>query len=182
MAGRLPWESVAHAALAVVAHARGDQETATAEARAALDIDGESFIEAYIDVLWAAGRVLVAGGEPEAAALTAEILGGFAFLSMSIGDPEMKARWFDVAPRRELADIVGFDPTQSWETPDLEGVDLGDDELDALRGMAAGSVDPNDDATDAGQRDAARTLLAKLGVESPSEAIEFAIKAGITWQ
>jgi tetratricopeptide (TPR) repeat protein len=169
--GKLPWEPEAHATLAIVAHVEGDEETAADHARAALDIDGETFLTQYINVLWAAGRTLIASGQPEAAALSAQVLAGFGFINMTISDPLTRARWFDLPKHRELAEIVGFDPSVAWDG-DPGGVDLTGDELALLRDLASGTRTGSDDVG---------SLLAKLGVDTETEAIEAAIKAGVTW-
>jgi class 3 adenylate cyclase/tetratricopeptide (TPR) repeat protein len=183
MSGELPWESVAHAALAVIAQAEGDEVTAADEARSALDFhEGETFIDDYVDTLWAAARVLIPQGEPEAAALTAEVLGGFGFVSMSLPDPDIKAKWFGVPQRRELADIVGFDPTQAWQAEEGKEIQLSDGELDLLKGLASGTVLAGRTGVRSGSTQDVGDLLRKLGVESETEAIEYAIKAGVTWQ
>jgi hypothetical protein len=171
MSGKLPWEPEAHAALSIVAHAEGDVETAAEHARLALDIDGETFLTQYVNVLWAAGRTLIASGQPEAAALSAEVLAGFGFISMTISDPETRSRWFGQPRQRELAEIVGFDPSSAW-TGEPGGVDLTEDELALLRDLASGTRSGSDEVG---------SLLAKLGVDTETEAIEAAIKAGVTW-
>ena len=52
------------------------------EARACLDLDGETFLEHYVHSLWAAGRILIVNNEPEAPALSAEIIAAFGFVDM----------------------------------------------------------------------------------------------------
>ncbi|RPI20062.1 MAG: hypothetical protein EHM57_08680, partial [Actinobacteria bacterium] len=140
MNGQLPWEPVAHAALAVASQAEGDDATAADESRAALDVDGDTHLSLYLPILWAAARTLIRPGEPEAAALTAEILAGLSYLNMSMTDPEIRAKWLDVPIHRELAEIVGFDPSQVLEPGELEAVDLSHSDLELLRGLASGSV------------------------------------------
>ncbi len=171
MSGKLPWEPEAHAALSIVAHAEGDVETAAEHARLALDIDGETFLTQYVNVLWAAGRTLIASGQPEAAALSAEVLAGFGFISMTISDPETRSRWFGQPRQRELAEIVGFDPSSAW-TGEPGGVDLTEELNPMLRDLASGTRSGSDEVG---------SLLAKLGVDTETEAIEAAIKAGVTW-
>ena len=183
MSGELPWEPAAHGALAVINQAEGDEAAAADEARSALDFhEGETFIDSYINALWGAARVLIPSGEPEAAALTAEVLGGFGFVSMSIPDPEIRAKWFNVPPRRELADIVGFDFTQTWQDEEAETVGLSEEELDLLRGLASGTALAGRTGIRSKPTEDVEKLLEKLGVESETEAIEYAIKAGVTWQ
>ena len=172
MGGRLPWESIAHAALALVAQADGDTGAAAEEARAALGIDGETFLTEYVRVLWVAGRILIAGGEPEAAALTAQTLSGLAYVDMSISDPEIKAGWFALPQHRELAEIVGF--KISMPAPPDGEMELNTVDLDLLRDLASGEA--------ADDSDRVAELLAKLGLASKTEAIQYAIKAGVTWQ
>jgi hypothetical protein len=174
MSGRLPWEAEAHAALALVAQAEGDLGTAAVEARACLDLDGETFLEHYVHSLWAAGRILIVNGEPEAPALSAEIIAAFGFVDMSISDPDLKARWFALPPIRELAEIVGFE----WSAPEeSDSIELDTVELGLLRDMASGSLEARESASDE-----VDVLLSKLGVGSQAEALEFAIKTGVTWQ
>ena len=173
MSGRLPWEAEAHAALALVAQADGDNQTAAAEARACLDLDGETFLEQYGHSLWAAGRILIVNNEPEAPALSAEIIAVFGFVDMSISDPDFKSRWFALPPVRELAEIVGY---QSSAPEESESQILDENDLALLREMASGSS-----AQESGP-DEIDVLLEKLGVGSPAEALEYAIKAGVTWQ
>jgi hypothetical protein len=173
MRGRLPWEAEAHAALALVAQAEGDDGTAAAEARACLDLDGETFLEQYVHSLWAAGRILIVNNEPEAPSLSAEIIAAFGFVDMSISDPDLKARWFALPAIRELAEIVGFEVSAPSETDTIE---FDNDELGLLRDMASGSLERESGSDDVD------VLLAKLGVGSPAEAVEFAIKTGVTWQ
>ena len=174
MSGPLPWEAEAHAALALVADAEGDGRTAATEARAGLQLDGETFLEQYVHVLWAAGRILIVGKEPEAAALSAEITGALGFVDVSFSDPDLKARWFALPLGRELAEIVGFEVSGSGEP---EGIKFDRDELGLLREMAMGSLATRD----AGEGQV-EELLTKLGVASQTQALEFAIKAGVAWQ
>jgi len=184
MNGQLPWEPVAHAALAVASQAEGDDATAADESRAALDVDGDTHLSLYLPILWAAARTLIRPGEPEAAALTAEILAGLSYLNMSMTDPEIRAKWLDVPIHRELAEIVGFDPSQVLEPGELEAVDLSHSDLELLRGLASGSVTAaagSAERTGEDPNEVSR-LLAKMGVATQNEAIEFAIKAGVTWR
>jgi len=182
ISGRLPWTALAHAALALVAQAEGDDVTAAEEARASLDLDTETHVSAYIQVLWVAGRILIRQGEPEAEGLTQEILGGLSYVSMLINDPDIKSRWFAVPEHSELAGIVGFERSElEAEEP---AVELSDSDLEVLRDLASGTVtarrSTDDGATDANEE--VDRLFAKLGVGSETEAIEFAIKSGVTWR
>jgi hypothetical protein len=179
MSGGLPFEADAHAALALVAQAEGNVEAAADEARAALDFDGETFVAQYLHVLWVAGRVLIVGNAPEAAALSEEILAGMGFIDMSIADPDLKARWFGLRTHRELAEIVGFEPSPASQPEDR--VELGEEDLELLRELASGSA-ADDRLGGADGPGDVEELLTKLGVASQSEAIEYAIKAGVTWQ
>lgn len=184
MAGDLPWESVAHAALAVAAQTEGNAAEAAEEARIALAIDGDTHVLAYLNVLWAAGRTLIVQGEPETDALVEEVFGGFMYAHMSISDPEIKAMWFGFPAHRELAEIVGFEAPESWQESEVDGVDLSDDDLGLLRELASGFAGARRSTGNTHIADDENTeaLLAKLGVESVTEAMEFAIKAGVTWQ
>jgi len=184
ISGRLPWEALAHAALALVAQAEGDGVIAAEEARSSLDIDTETQIPIHLQVLWAAGRILIPQGEPEAAALTQEILGGFSYVNMLISDPDVKSRWFDVPDRRELAEIVGFQPSDGSEASDPDALELSDGELEILRSLASGSssAQQSPDSGANGADEEMDRLFAKLGIGSETEAIEYAIKAGVTWR
>ncbi|HEY7583010.1 MAG TPA: AAA family ATPase [Acidimicrobiia bacterium] len=172
MSGQLPWESEAHAALALVAQATGDLKTAAVEARACLQLDGETFLEQYLHALWAAGRILIVNNEPEAASLSAEVIAALGFVDMSISDPDFKLRWFALPMVRELAEIVGYESSTAEES---ESTELTDEDLVLLRDMASGSLAPQETG-------GVDVLLAKLGVASQAEALEYAIKAGVSWQ
>ena len=170
-----PWAAVAHAVLALAAQAGDRPEEAADEARVALtSFDAMTHIPHFVDVLWVAGRVLVAQGEPEADALLEQIAQGLGYLGMGMS-PETKSRWFAVHAHDELARTVGFDLSAGFGG--MENVsDLDEADLEVLRYVTSGSGNGavDDEAVDA--------LLDKLGVESQTEAIEYAIKAGITWQ
>jgi len=178
MAGDLPWESIAHAVLAIVAASDGDDELAAEEARMAITtLDWETFLLAYLFVLWAAGRTLINQGAPEVEGLTQQIAQGLGLVSMTISNREIRAAWFEVPTHRELATLVGFDLPEAWGEADVGTIDLSDSEMGLLREITSGSVD------DGGANgEGIPALLAKLGVESETEAIEYAIKAGVTWQ
>jgi predicted ATPase/class 3 adenylate cyclase len=171
--GQLPWGSVAHAALALVAEAEGDSTTAADEARNALDIDGETYLNYFVPILWVAARILIVGDQPEAASLSAQIIAGISYLGMSLGDPELRDKWFATPMIAEISRIVGFDPAESLATDEEGGPQLTAEDLALLRELASGSSDRSPEVDD---------LLARLGVATENEAIEYAIKAGVTWQ
>ena len=139
----------------------------------ALDVEGETHILYFIPVLWAAARNLIATGEPEAAGLTAEIIGGLSYLTMSIQDRELREKLFANPVLQGVAEIVGFDVTTSLAAGDSEGPVLTEEDLSMLRELASGSSQRSPGVDD---------LLARLGVESENEAIQYAIKAGVTWR
>ena len=171
--GQLPWVAVAHASLALVAEAEGDSTTAADEARNALDIDGETHLNYFVPILWVAARVLIVGDQPEAASLSAQIIAGISYLGMSLGDPELRDKWFATPMIAEVSKIVGFDPAESLATDEEGGPQLTEADLVLLRELASGSSDRSPGVDD---------LLARLGVATENEAIEYAIKAGVTWQ
>lgn len=171
IAGNMPWATDARAALALVAEAEGDTQAAAEYARAALDFDAETFITQYVHVMWVATRTLVATGAPEAEGIRAQLLEAFGYVDMILGSPELKEGWFGMPGIAEATSIVGFVPS-TGEAPTDE-VLLGDADLDLIRELASGTS--NESA-------AVDELLAKLGVGSPAEAIEFAIRSGVTWQ
>jgi tetratricopeptide (TPR) repeat protein len=174
--GGTPWESVAHSVMAVVADQENRPEDAADEARIALStLDGLTHILHFINVLWAAGRVLVGQQAPETEALTHQIAQGLGYLSMNMTNPEIRARWFGVETHRELTELAGFEITDQMAGVG-ETVDLADNEMELLREITSGSED-----TEASEGDI-EALLSKLGVSTETEAIEYAIKAGITWQ
>ncbi len=174
--GEMPWEAVAHAALAVVADAEGRPEEAADEARLALTtLDGLTHVLHFLNVLWAAGRVLIRQGAPESDALIHQIAQGIGYLSMNMTDREIRSRWLDVPSQRELCQLVGFSLDEDLE--DVEKTtDLTERERSVLRGMTLGAADNEV------SREEISDLLAKLGVQSETEAIEHAIRAGVTWQ
>ena len=174
--GALPWAAVAHAVLAVSADAEGRAEDAEENARIALtSFDGLTHILHFVDVLWAAGRVLIGHQAPEAEGMAYQIAQGLGFLSLNIVDPEIRAKWFGVETHRELAQLAGFELTDDFGSP--EGLtDLDDHDLALLREITSGTREDN------GSEDEVSELLEKLGVDSESGAIEYAIKAGIQWR
>ncbi len=106
MEGMLPWDAMAHAVQALVAHEQGRTEDAADAARSALDILQPRLNPThYLDVLWAIGRVLVAQGEPEAEDLCREIHGDLGYLDATIMDPEVKDLWFSTPAVQDLVDM-----------------------------------------------------------------------------
>ncbi|MFQ5524243.1 MAG: AAA family ATPase [Acidimicrobiia bacterium] len=174
--GQMPWESVAHAVMAVVADSEGRSEEAADEARVALTtLDGLTHILHFLNVLWAAGRVLIAKGAPESEALIQQIAQGIGYLSMNMTDPQVRARWLEVPSHRELCQLVGFSLDEGMEETDSKS-DLTEQDLSVLRVVTSGSAEGEI------SRDEVSDLLAKLGVQSETEPTEYAIKAGVTWQ
>jgi tetratricopeptide (TPR) repeat protein len=173
--GTPPWTPVAQAILAVVADAEDRPDDATELARTALStLDGLTHILHFVDVLWAAGRVLIGRGLPEAEELAEQIAQGLGYLSMNMSDPEIKGSWFAVGTHRELAQLAGFQLADQFG-PGEQAQQLTAQELSLLRSITSGSEAPEapDDIAE---------LFSKLGVNSATEAIEYSIKAGITWQ
>ncbi len=174
--GDLPWGPVAHGVLAVVADSEGDDEHAAEQARLALStLDGLTHIPHFVNVLWAAGRVLIRQEAPEAAELAAQIAQGLGFLSMNMTDPKIRQNWFDVSAHSELAQLAGFEAGEGF-AGDSATVELSDEEMRTLRSITSGVDDPLVATSEVDD------LLTMLGVGSETEAIQYAIKAGITWQ
>ncbi len=138
-------------------------------------LDGLTHVLHFVNVMWAAGRVLIGQQAPEAGALMQQVAQGLGFVSMNIVDPDIKAKWFAVDSHRELAGLVGFELSEAFEGFG-EPVELAARELEVLRDLTSGSNDGS--ATP----DEISSLLQKLGVESETKAIEYAIKTGVTWQ
>jgi hypothetical protein len=97
---------------------------------------------------------------------------------MTMGDPDLKEKWFTNPIHREVAEIVGFDPSSSLDADESAGPTLTDGDLELLRELASGSVESAGEKTHGMVED----LLAKLGVGTENEAIQYAIKSGVTWQ
>ncbi len=176
LGGGLPWESVAHAVLGVVADVEGRSEEAEEEARTALfTLDGLTHILHFVNVLWAVGRVLIAHGTPEAGELAHQIAQGLGFLSMNIVDADTRSKWFATATHRELAQLAGFQLPADMR-PVQGDAALDEVELALLREIVSGT-----DEREANEAQV-KALLDKLGVVSETAAIEYAIKAGIQWR
>ena len=175
--GETPYIGLAHAALALVAEAAGDVETAAEEARSSRNFHGETHLLYLVPILWVGARTLIRTGQPEAAGLTEEILGGLTYLSMYMADPTSRDKWFANPIQREVAEIVGFDPTQVDRVAD-DDIEFTEEDLELLRAVTSGTAPPSGGDTPS----PVDGLLAKLGVASPGEAIEYAIKSGVTWQ
>jgi class 3 adenylate cyclase/tetratricopeptide (TPR) repeat protein len=176
LGGQLPWESVAHAVLAVVADSQDRRDDAEEEARIAIStLDGLTHLLHFVNVLWAAGRVLIDHEAPEADDLAYQIAQGLGYLSMNMIDLETRGRWFAVDTHRELAQLAGFELSEDFE-PTQGSTDLDEHELALLREITSGGEQRETDEA------AVTALLAKLGVGSEIEVIEYAIKAGIQWR
>ncbi len=173
--GNLPWEAVAHAVLAVVAEADDRPGDAADESRTALStLDGLTHILHFVNVLWAAGRVLIGQRAPEAEGLAHQIAQALGYLSMTMVDPDIRTKWFAVDSHHELAQLVGFEVSDFASGNDAIGLDAA--QLDLLRAITSGSADHGASGAEISD------LLSQLGVASETEAIEYAIKAGVTWQ
>jgi hypothetical protein len=170
--GKLPWVPLTHAALALAAQLEGDDGVAADEARAALDIEAETHVLYLIPIMWTAARTLVAKGEPEGAGLAAEMIGYLSFISMSMGDTDLRRAWFANPMVSDMSSIVGFEP-DSVSAPPADGLTLTPEEQAVLRDLAEGGVSEPSLVDD---------LLTKLGVETPNQAIEYAIRSGVSWQ
>ena len=174
--GQTPWAGVAHAVLGVVADAEGLSEEAEDHARIALSsFDLLTHVLHLVNVLWAAGRVLVRHQAAEAADLTQQIAQGLGFLSMSMADPETRSKWFSVDIHTELASLAGFELPEDFEPEGAPPEGLTDEDLALLREIASGSHKAEAHESEVSD------LLTKIGVESETQAIEYAIKAGIGW-
>jgi class 3 adenylate cyclase/tetratricopeptide (TPR) repeat protein len=176
LGGGLPWESVAHAVLGVVADMDGRAEEAEEEARIAIStLDGLTHILHFVNVLWAVGRVLIGHHAPEAEELAFQIAQGLGYLSMNMVDPDTRSMWFAMEAHRELARLAGFELSADVEPVRVES-DLDEVELALLREIVSGDHDHEADEPQV------QSLLDKLGVDSEPAAIEYAIKAGIQWR
>ncbi|HET9258854.1 MAG TPA: AAA family ATPase [Acidimicrobiia bacterium] len=175
--GETPYTGLAHAALALVAEAAGDLETAAEEARNSRNFHGETHLLYLVPILWVGARTLIRTGQPEAAGLTEEILGGLTYVTMSMADPTVRDKWFASQIKHEMAEIVGFDPSQVDQIAGDE-IEFTEEDLELLRAVTSGTAP----ASGGDAPNPVDDLLTKLGVASPGEAIEYAIKSGVTWQ
>ena len=174
--GQTPWAGVAHAVLGVVADAEGRSEEAVDHARTSLtSFDLITHVLHFVNVLWAAGKVLISNQEPEGADLTQQIAQGLGYLSMSMTDPATRSKWFSVDIHTELAALAGFELPEDLEPGAGPDDGLTEEDLALLREIASGSHKAEAHEAEVGG------LLSKLGVESETQAIEYAIKAGIGW-
>ncbi len=172
-----PYAALAHATLALVAEAAGDADSAAEEMRNAQSFHGETHLLYLVPILWVGARTLIRSGQPEAAGLTEEIIGGLTYVSMSMSDPALREKWFANPIQREMAEIVGFDPTHVDETPS-DGIEFTDEDLELLRAVTSGTAGSHTGDGPSPVDD----LLAKLGVATENEAIEYAIRTGVAWQ
>ncbi len=77
---------------------------------------------------------------------------------------------------------MGFDFTQAWQEEGAEAPQLSAEELEILKGLASGTTLAGHRGRRGNPTEDVEELLDKLGVESETEAIAYAIKAGVTWQ
>ena len=136
--GHPPWGAEADSALARVALARGEQESAAEAARSALAALGAAHHEDVFlgIVLPAAGVLLTSGSEEEREMIQSRLTLYAVLIAQRITDEDVRVRWFRGPLGRELSRLAGT-PNGEGEVVDeatgsLPGPGLGEDDTRLL--------------------------------------------------
>jgi tetratricopeptide (TPR) repeat protein/DNA-binding CsgD family transcriptional regulator len=184
LSGHPWWGAGAHAALAEVAFARGDTDTALEHALTA----GGALVEAkqedlHLDVLLPIARVLSATNAPAWDQTRAWLQLSLAMVAQRTLDEEVRVKWFRGPVARELSALAG--PLDAAGGADGRGqtIDLDEPDAELLRCLIQGRTNA-EIAQDLGIDETAVArrlgeLFARIGTSSRAEATVFAFREGV---
>ncbi len=186
--GHPPWGAEADSALARVALARGERESAAEAARSAFAALGDAHRQDVFlgIVLPAAGVLLASGTEEEREMIQQRLTLTAALIAQRIADEGVRVRWFRGPLGRELSRLTGGSNGEGVldrATGVPPGVDLGEDDTRLLwllieaktNGEIASELEVSEDVV-------ARRLAemyARIGVSSRGEAAVLAFREGL---
>ncbi len=186
--GHPPWGAEADAALARVALARGEPESAAEAARSVFAaLEDAHFEDVFLRVvLAAAGVLLVSGTEKERELVRSRLALTAALIAQRITDERVRVRWFRGPLGRELSRLTGsshgenvIDEVESVPT----AADLGEDDTRLLWLLIEGKTNREiASELDVGEDVVARRLAemyARIGVSSRGEAAVLAFREGM---
>jgi DNA-binding CsgD family transcriptional regulator len=180
--GHPAWGARADAALARVAMARGESETAASAGLAAIEaLDSSDTEDALLDiVLPAADAILAWGSEEQAAAMRDRLRLGLGLMPQRIQDEEIRVRWFTGPVGRELTRLAGpLQMPDSGAQVASHGPELAEDETKLLQLLTEGRAN-REIAVALGQTEdqvslRLTSLFAKIGASSRAEATAAAL-------
>jgi len=184
LSGHPWWGAQADAALAQVAYARGDNDTALEHALAA----GAALVEArqedlHLDILLPIAKVLEATNAPAWEQTRAWLQLSLAMVAQRTLDEEVRVKWFRGPAARELSALAG--PLDAAPGADGHGSAVELDEIDAelLRCLIQGRTNA-EIAEDLGLDESAvarrlAELFTRIGTSSRAEATAFAFRQGV---
>jgi DNA-binding CsgD family transcriptional regulator len=183
--GHPPWGAEANAALAVVALARGEHESAAGAARSVFAaLHAAHFEDFFLHiVLPAAGVLLEAGTDEEREFVHGRLTLAAALIAQRITDEDVRVRWFRGPVGRELSRLTGgtLDVGAMKEAVGASpGAELDEQDTQLLWLLVEGRTNREIAAElDVGEDVVARRLVemyARIGVSSAGEAAVFALR------
>jgi tetratricopeptide (TPR) repeat protein len=186
--GHPPWGAEADSALARIALARGDTESAVEAARAVVaTLIATHFEDLFLRIILPAARaLLVAGSEEEQTMARGHLTVTAAQIAQRITDEDVRVRWFRGPIGQELSSLTGG---RHHELPadrparESEGVELGEEDAGLLWLLIEGRTNREiADALDVSEDVVTRRLAemyARIGVSSRGEAAAFAFRQGV---
>ena len=182
--GHPPWGAKADAALAQVALARGDEETALEHARSAMAALRAALHEdLYLDVVTPVAKVMQQTDAPEWEQLCDHVQRSLAMIAQRTFDEDVRVRWFRGPVGRELSSLAGSLETVPVVGDDGSKVQLDDADAVLLRCLIAGRTNA-EIAEELGLDENAVVrrlgeLFARIGTSSRAEATAFAFRERI---
>jgi DNA-binding NarL/FixJ family response regulator len=186
--GHPPWGAEADAALAEVALARSDPESAAQAGRAAVAALIEAHVEdLFLPIILRSARALLAGGsDEERQMMQSHLTVTAAVIAQRITDEQVRVRWFRGPIGRELSRLTGGSEHVApgeRASSEVEDVDLESEDTSLLWLLIEGRTNSEiADALDVSPDDVARRLAemyARIGVSSRGEAAVFALRQGV---
>jgi DNA-binding CsgD family transcriptional regulator len=186
-AGHQPWSAQADAALAEVALARGDLETAAAEGRAVVGAIQEAMREdVYPELLLPTARaVLAAGSEEEQQMVRMFLQLLLALTAQRTVDEDVRVRWFRGPVGSEWSRLAGPVSMGNGDSAKADGAlaTLNDDERRLLglmtEGLTTAQIAERLGEDEEPVRLQLQNMFAKIGASSQGEATAFALREGV---
>lgn len=183
--GHPPWSPRANSALAGVALARGDANSAADLGRRALtELDGAMTEDLNLDIILPAADAIVSGGTAaEAQALRARLQLILQLQVRRIVDEDVRAAWFRSSTGRELTRLAGTLASGDEAVRPAEASGLSDDDSRLLRFLVEGRTN-GEIAEELGETEQSiglrmAALFSKIGASSRADATAAALLGGL---